>query len=168
MKTPQHSLTHQKGTVLVMALIFLIILTLLGLSAMEGTVLETKLASNYQENNFALRVTELGTLQSDLLIAEGPPTDMLPNQDVDVTALLNTSISRDHEISADTDNSQYTYKGLFTPRTGVNNAGGQLAFFEIRTTGLSAVDSSQGSGRTTLRVGVTRWLPEPSGNFLLD
>ncbi len=168
MKTPQRSLTHQKGTVLVMALIFLIILTLLGLSAMEGTVLETKLASNYQENNFAFRVTELGALQSDLLIEEDTYSKMRTNQEKDVTGQLNTDITRDHGILADTENSQYTYKGLFTPRTGVNNAGGQLAFFEIRTTGLSAVGSAQAAGRTSLRVGVTRWVPEQSGNLLLN
>ncbi|KHD09293.1 hypothetical protein PN36_03120 [Candidatus Thiomargarita nelsonii] len=168
MKTPQSRLTHQKGTVLVMALIFLIILTLLGLSAMEGTVLGTRLASNYQENNFAFRVTELGALQSDLLIEEDTYSKMRTNQEEDVTALLNADITRDHGILADTENSQYTYKGLFTPRTGVQNSGGQLAFFEIRTTGLSAVGTSQGAGRSTLRVGVTRWVPEQSGNLLVD
>ncbi|MEN8218709.1 MAG: pilus assembly PilX N-terminal domain-containing protein [Pseudomonadota bacterium] len=166
MKTSQYS--QQNGTVLVMALIFLIVLTLLGLSAMEGTVLETKLASNFQENNFAFRVTELGTLQSDLLIEGNTYSKMKTNQVDDVTALLNTSIPRDHGLSADTESSQYTYKGLFTPRTSARNAGGQLAFFEIRTTALSAAGTGQGSGRTTLRVGVTRWAPEQDGNFLRD
>jgi len=168
MKTPQRHITRQKGTVLIVALIFLIVLTLLGVSAMDGTVLEAKLASNYQETNFALRTTEIGSSQAELHVSGlSLAGTLLPNSSVDVTSQLsNTAIARDHGISADTDNSQYTYKGLFPqPRASADLAGGQLAVFDVTTTGSSA--DGPGSGGATIRLGVGRWVPKPGNDLLV-
>jgi len=51
---------NQKGVVLFVALIFLIILTLLGVSAVETTILETKLAKAQEERNYAFQAAEAG------------------------------------------------------------------------------------------------------------
>ena len=49
---------NQQGAVLVVALMFLIILTLLGLAAMTSTTLEEKMAGNSRDYNIALQSAE--------------------------------------------------------------------------------------------------------------
>lgn len=51
---------QQQGAVLLMSLILLIILTLLGISAMESTKMETRMAANMTEYNRALQIAEVG------------------------------------------------------------------------------------------------------------
>ena len=56
-----HSLPQrQQGAVLIVSLILLVILTMLGISAMESTKLETKMAVNIDEVNRALQNAEVG------------------------------------------------------------------------------------------------------------
>jgi type IV pilus assembly protein PilX len=52
------SQARQRGTVLIVALMFLIILTLLGLATMTGTTLEEKMAGNARDYNTALQAAE--------------------------------------------------------------------------------------------------------------
>lgn len=54
----RHAPQRQQGAVLVVALMFLIILTLLGLAAMTGTTLEEKMAGNSRDYNIALQAAE--------------------------------------------------------------------------------------------------------------
>jgi type IV pilus assembly protein PilX len=49
---------RQRGAVLVVALMFLIVLTLLGLSAMTGTTLEERMAGNSRDYNTAAQAAE--------------------------------------------------------------------------------------------------------------
>lgn len=53
-------LHRQRGAVLVISLMLLIILTMLGISALDSTKLETKMAANTAEMNRALQVAEIG------------------------------------------------------------------------------------------------------------
>jgi len=48
----------QKGTVLLMSLVFLLILTILGLSSMQNAILETKIANNYNQANYVFQAAE--------------------------------------------------------------------------------------------------------------
>ena len=54
---------QQQGAVLLMSLILLIILTLLGISAMESTKMETRMAANTAEYNRALQIAEVGVFE---------------------------------------------------------------------------------------------------------
>lgn len=59
---------RQQGAALIVALIFLIIITLLGVSSMDDTVLETQLAKNNREVNYALQIAEAGLMGSAPLL----------------------------------------------------------------------------------------------------
>lgn len=55
-----HSAPQQRGAVLIISLMLLIILTMLGISALDSTKLETKMAANTAEMNRALQIAEIG------------------------------------------------------------------------------------------------------------
>lgn len=48
----------QRGTALIMAMVFLVLLTILGLKAMDTTVLEEKMTSNVKDKNVAFESAE--------------------------------------------------------------------------------------------------------------
>jgi type IV pilus assembly protein PilX len=52
----------QQGAVLIVALMILVILTLLGISAMRFTILETRMTANMAESNRAFQVAEIGVM----------------------------------------------------------------------------------------------------------
>ncbi|QOC22788.1 hypothetical protein IC757_01070 [Wenzhouxiangella sp. AB-CW3] len=56
---PQAIVAPARGLALIMALIFLLILTILGLGAMQNTVLQERMAGSYAERNQALQMAEL-------------------------------------------------------------------------------------------------------------
>jgi type IV pilus assembly protein PilX len=51
---------RQRGAVLIVALIFLVILTMLGVTAMTGTTMETRMAGNARDLGVALQAAEAG------------------------------------------------------------------------------------------------------------
>ncbi|MCV6637848.1 pilus assembly PilX N-terminal domain-containing protein [Candidatus Albibeggiatoa sp. nov. NOAA] len=56
----QQLLFHQQGAVLIVSLMLLVILTMLGISTMESTKLQTRMAANMVEYNYAFQVGEVG------------------------------------------------------------------------------------------------------------
>lgn len=50
--------TQQRGAVLIVALIMLLLLTVIGLSSMRGTSLQENMASNMRDSNLALQASE--------------------------------------------------------------------------------------------------------------
>ncbi len=146
--------SHQKGIVLIVALVFLLIITLMGVTTMEGALLETKLATNNQERNFALMAAEIGLLQSKAYVqALKNPTVFTPNGVIKQFNAI-TGISRDYGIEARTSDIQVIYKGNF-PRARKKEASGQsvqVAVFEVVSTGQSA---DQRPAYRTLRKGVS-------------
>jgi hypothetical protein len=58
--TKQDNLSRQHGAVLIVSLMLLIILTMLGISTMESTKLQTRMAANMAEYNYAFQVGEVG------------------------------------------------------------------------------------------------------------
>ncbi|BBL35856.1 hypothetical protein Nstercoris_02133 [Nitrosomonas stercoris] len=53
-----HIHTRQRGAVLITGLIFLVVLTLLGTTALQGTVLEEKMAGNLRDETLAFQAAE--------------------------------------------------------------------------------------------------------------
>lgn len=51
--------TKQQGAVLVVSLMILLVMTLLGLSSMQGTILEEKMSGNMRDRNLALQSAEV-------------------------------------------------------------------------------------------------------------
>ena len=60
---------RQRGVVLIMALVFLVILTILGITAMSTTSLEEKMAGNARDRNLAFQAAETALLCGENFIA---------------------------------------------------------------------------------------------------
>ncbi len=56
--TGKTSPTKQKGAILVVSLILLVVMTLIGLSSMRATILEEKMAGNFRDSNVAFQAAE--------------------------------------------------------------------------------------------------------------
>jgi type IV pilus assembly protein PilX len=54
----QTKVASQNGAVLVVSLIMLLLMTLIGISAMQSTVLEEKMAGNFKDKNIAFQAAE--------------------------------------------------------------------------------------------------------------
>ncbi len=144
MKTlPQHTRNQQQGTVLIIALIFLLILTLLGVSAMDGTLLETRLAANSEERNIAFQMAEMGVLQGLSEVQQG-----------NLSATTPTRVDRSDNISAVATIIRKENKGCFLPQRGSGD-GNKVGwrYFEIESQGQSAAQEQQNPARTTLHIG---------------
>ncbi|MCK5877587.1 MAG: hypothetical protein KAG43_08125, partial [Candidatus Marithrix sp.] len=55
---------RQQGAVLLMSLVLLIVLTLLGVSALDSTKLETRMAANVKEDHTAFQAANAGIDQA--------------------------------------------------------------------------------------------------------
>ena len=64
-----YSLDRQQGAVLIVALIFLVILTMLGVTAMTGTTMELRMAGNTRDLSIAMQAAEavLRDAENDIL-----------------------------------------------------------------------------------------------------
>ncbi len=58
MKILRHKTNRQQGAVLAVSLIILLVMSVIGLSAMRSTILEEKMAGNYRNNNIAFQAAE--------------------------------------------------------------------------------------------------------------
>lgn len=68
------SLQRQQGAVLIVALIFLVILTMLGVTAMTGTTMELRMAGNTRDLSIALQAAESAIRDAENDIARKPYT----------------------------------------------------------------------------------------------
>ena len=59
---------RQRGVVLVVSLIMLLVVTLLAVSSMQGTVLEEKMAGNSKDRNLAFQTTESAVREAETYI----------------------------------------------------------------------------------------------------
>lgn len=154
MKTlPQYTINQQQGTVLIIALIFLLILTLLGVSAMDGTLLESRLAANSEERNVAFQVAEIG-ISANLSRLESATEYNVP-----VNGVTISNIQRGNgELAAKTRTIPQIRKlGTFKElRASALNASGQKStwiYYEVQSTGQSA-DDNQKPAISTLYMGM--------------
>lgn len=75
MKKIKLKITKQSGAVLAISLIMLLLLTLIGISGMQTTVLEEKMASNSRDQNIAFQAAEAALRAGELFIEESVSTD---------------------------------------------------------------------------------------------
>ena len=59
---------HQAGAVLVVSLIFLLVLTIVGVAAMQNTTLEEKMAGNVKDRNLAFQNAESAIREAETFI----------------------------------------------------------------------------------------------------
>ncbi|KZC36031.1 hypothetical protein RHOFW510R12_07960 [Rhodanobacter sp. FW510-R12] len=63
----------QRGVALVVALILLVVLTLVGLAAVRGTIMQQKMTSNFSDRQIAFQVGEAALRQAQITV-QGVPT----------------------------------------------------------------------------------------------
>jgi type IV pilus assembly protein PilX len=71
-----HTGAHQRGAALVISLIFLVIITILSVSAMRTTNLDTKIAVNHQFKELSFQAAESALAQ---VTTPDPPEVLIPN-----------------------------------------------------------------------------------------
>lgn len=60
--------TAQRGAILVISLLFLLVLTLIGISSMQGTTMEEKMSGNMRDRSVALQATETAARDGEAYI----------------------------------------------------------------------------------------------------
>lgn len=64
--------TSQRGVALVVALILLIVITLVGLAAVRGTIMQQKMTANFYDREIAFQATEAALRQAEALVQVTP------------------------------------------------------------------------------------------------
>lgn len=75
------SLNSQKGAVLIISLVLLIIMTLLGLSSMSNTVMEERMAGNQRNSDLAFQAAESALRGGETAVFGWPDVQGLPDGD---------------------------------------------------------------------------------------
>jgi type IV pilus assembly protein PilX len=68
-----HSSRKQRGAVLVVALIFLVVMTMLILASIRGTVMQERMASNLYDRSLAFQAAEAALREGERFVLEAPP-----------------------------------------------------------------------------------------------
>ncbi len=69
---------RQQGVVLAVALIMLVLITLLSVSAMRSTIMEERMASNSHNNNLAFQMAETALRHAEALLNTDPDATLVP------------------------------------------------------------------------------------------
>jgi len=82
-KMPIHAMnpSRQQGAALLLSLVFLVVLTLLGVSAMQGTLLQERMAGNFRETQAAMDAAEAALRRAEAYLEQaniGPFDGSLP------------------------------------------------------------------------------------------
>lgn len=80
---------RQKGVALLVALVLLVAVTLLGVSAMQGTIMQERMSANQRDVEEAFNVAELALRRGEQAL-QGDPTGFLGNEPLDDPANLST------------------------------------------------------------------------------
>ncbi len=108
------NINQQCGAVLVISMIFLVVLTLLGISAMRTTVLEEKMAGNYKSCQIAFQSAEAAMRAGEVWLQSqtARPNTSTANQTGSNVWLLNAPLPLDPAVKPnwwdDADNSWWT------------------------------------------------------------
>jgi Tfp pilus assembly protein PilV len=125
---------RQSGAVLIVAMILLVVLTLLGVTAMNTTSLQERIASNTQEQVHAFQAAETGLNQA-----------FADNLAFDITGTYTGGATPTNFAGAD-DSASYdtTFLGFSPPPPGslYSATSFQAAHFNFRATGTSASNLS--------------------------
>ncbi len=69
----KHFPRRQRGAILIVALIFLVVMTLLILSSVRGTVMQERMASNLYDRSLAFQAAEAALREGERWVVENPP-----------------------------------------------------------------------------------------------
>lgn len=105
--TPSQGYKKQHGAVLVVSLMILLVMTLLGLSSMQGTILEEKMSGNMRDRNLALQSAEVAMRDGETFIDNIVNTSKFD----DTGGLYAMATSDPNYFSANTWASARTYSG---------------------------------------------------------
>ena len=89
MNKPLTQRPQQRGTVLLVAMIMLLVMTLLGINSMRGTALEERMAGNWRDQNIALQAAEAALREAERSLPsirpepEGTVADGCPDDPID-------------------------------------------------------------------------------------
>ncbi|MGD8589131.1 MAG: PilX N-terminal domain-containing pilus assembly protein, partial [Chromatiales bacterium] len=73
-----HGLQLQQGSVLIVSLILLLVMTLLGLSAMQSSLMEETMAGNVKDRNLAFQAAEAALRDADAWLYSLPRAPQTP------------------------------------------------------------------------------------------
>jgi len=129
----------QRGSALIIALVFLLIMTLIGTTAMQGTSQQEKMAGNMRDHNLAFQAAE-AALREAVNILEVTPTPSIPFQESNDPSVLRDPTTYDWGTAR-------VYSGALTgisvpPRYVVRR---------LRGVGASSAASADGVYRVTAR-----------------
>jgi len=71
-RTPAFRPAAQRGVALVVALILLVVITLVGLAAVRGTIMQQKMTANFYDREIAFQATEAALRQAEALVQVTP------------------------------------------------------------------------------------------------
>jgi len=101
MKTARTPQRRQEGAILVIALLFLVLLTIIGVSSISGVTLEEKMASNLREQNVAFQAAESALRDAEIDLESGiggtgnrDPMTIAANFANDCTAVFTNGVCR--------------------------------------------------------------------------
>ena len=83
---PSTHFASQSGAALITSLIFLTVLTILGMSTMGTSLLESRMAGNSRDRNMAFQAAEIGLRDAELYIRDSGRIVGLTEEDYDKTA----------------------------------------------------------------------------------
>ncbi len=117
--------TKQSGTALLISLVILVVMTVLGLSAMSNTVLEAKMATNIQQRQIAFQAAEKALRDAEAWLAANVKTE--PDIDTKFSAsgaLYNAQLSgplKDLQNTANWNSDAGSVQALGLTNVGSNN-----------------------------------------------
>lgn len=154
---------HQRGVALIMALVFLLLLTILGIGALNTTSLEEKMANNVKDRNLAFQAAESALIVAENWIYTQIGKPVFPNN----SAGLYTPVTSDTVATPNWDSVNWSSSNVVTyPSTPGQTISGSLGKIstqpkyiiedmgEIPESGGSVVTSTsyKSSGTTVLRI----------------
>lgn len=86
---------HQRGVALVMALVFLLLLTILGIAALNTTSLEEKMANNVKDRNLAFQAAESALIVAENWIYTQVGKPVFPNNSIGLYAPVTSDTDPD-------------------------------------------------------------------------
>lgn len=111
--------SRQKGVVLVMAMAFLLILTLIGIGALNTSALEERMTGNMVDKNYALQAAESALLAGEAVIPPlgSDPADLPPDPNDGFHMPSTMAVPRWSEAGIWTGTDHISYAGLSKVKT---------------------------------------------------
>lgn len=141
-RTPAAS-RYQRGTALIMSLVILLILTILGVTAMGTATLEERMAGNTQETNKAFQAAESGL-----------------NQAMDTAGSLDLNIATTNDFTYSATNASATVTTAFVEFTRPKRGSGHGSNVEAANFDQNSSGSTGAGAKAVIHQGVAQIVPK--------